>query len=92
MSCTPAYFEPPISPAWHINFLIHMFISKDNLTNLSLTTPNFIRAYMQKLGNLWVQICGCTRQGLKVLPCSAVYRRDVMHSLDTTSVRPVVVS
>ena len=48
-------------------FSLHKLINKDNLTNLSLTTSNFIRVYdaeTVKFG-FKIPVCGCTRPGLK---------------------------
>ena len=50
-----------------VTFLHHKTLR--GLTNLSLTAPNFIRDYTQKWGNWSNQVCGCIRQGLKVMPC-----------------------
>ena len=59
LSCTPTYYT----------------CLSAKITNLSLTTSNFISTYMHKLrdcggGGRGVQLCGCTRQGLKVVPCT----------------------
>ena len=55
-------------------FFIHDYQQRQ-LTKLSITTSNFIRVYLHKLGNWGVQVCGCTRQGLKAIPCGSVYAR-----------------
>ena len=69
LSCTPACLS---SQFLHLSIYIFFTLACQQryLPNLSLTTSDFIRVYMQKLGGWRVRICGCAERGLEVVPCS----------------------
>ena len=67
--CKPTYLSPQFLPLSMMNFL-DTFSSASMINRFKSNNTKFHNSlYEQKWGHWDIQICGCTRQGLDVMPC-----------------------